>query len=548
VIGRSPENRNITGYSHVVDPEGSEDSIPELQDKLDRARDDGERAGLHDALGIRLAHDHRFEEALAECTRAVALRGALASTDPDVLPYLAISLTNQGGHLTVLGRYGEAVVAHVRALEILQQVGPSEPQSRGRMGYNACRLGVLLFTLNAPALAARFDGLALAIYLFLAETQPGYATRASSQLNALCLSLDGAARATATEQVTTTFDVPRLSAAGTPAFRTASYLSQWAAAAFDGGDIAHAIILARRTIVYCDLFPERRDDRSFSSLREENRRRATDWSAVLGPTVSTAADQREPDRRLWSITGRQLSGLVGELVQRGFASSDVYALGAGLARSGLYPARDCEYRCRPRLPQVFITYTWSENYVDLQVAVRSTLTFLEGLISEARPELDGSVVEQLVNEKLGFWIDFIFIDQSARRLVEEVREIIPRVIATADAHFVLSEKAILRSWCCYEIALFNQRQRPGEVRLRSFVGRSTNLNYQTFAQTEASQPEDKRTIERAIAELLPGGMSAFDALMMQASLLSDSFAFPAFAQSQAAIDEVRQSIDRWLAL
>jgi hypothetical protein len=25
-----------------VDPEGSEDSIPELQDKLDRARDDGE--------------------------------------------------------------------------------------------------------------------------------------------------------------------------------------------------------------------------------------------------------------------------------------------------------------------------------------------------------------------------------------------------------------------------------------------------------------------------------------------------------------------------
>lgn len=541
----------MSGYPHAVDLKDSENSIPELQNKLDRAQDEGERAGLHDALGIRLAHDHRLEEALAECTRAVALREALSSDDPGVLPYLAISLANQGGHLTALGRFGDAVAAHLRALEILQHVGSSDTQSRGRMGYNASRLGVLLFTLKAPALAARFDGFALAVYLFLAQTQPAYAAHAASQLNALCLSLDGAARTDADQQVAT-FDVQRLSAAGTPALRTASYLSQWAAAAFDAGDVAHAIFLARRTTVYCDLFPERRDDPSFSSLREENVRRATDWSAVIGPTVLPAGARHEPDRRLWSITGRQLSGLVGELVQRGFRSSDVYALGEGLARSGLYPARDCEYRCLPRLPQVFITYTWSENYVDLQVAVRSTLTFLEGLIREARPELDVSFVEQLVNEKLGFWIDFVFIDQSARRLVEEVREIIPQVIAAADAHFVLSDKAMLRSWCCYEVALFNQsvkRQlRPGDVRLRSFVGRSSSLNYQTFAQTEASQPEDKRTIERAITELLPGGMSAFDALMMQASLLSDSFAFPGFAQSQAAIEEVRQSIDRWLAL
>ena len=117
--------------------------------------------------------------------------------------YLAISLSSQGGQLTALGRYRDAVVAHVRALEILQQLGSTEPQSLARMGYNAERLGVLLFTLQEPSLAARFDGLALAVYLSLAEAQPRYSVRVSSQLNALCLSLDGAASATDAERLST---------------------------------------------------------------------------------------------------------------------------------------------------------------------------------------------------------------------------------------------------------------------------------------------------------------------------------------------------------
>ena len=243
--------------------------------------------------------------------------------------------------------------------------------------------------------------------------------------------------------------------------------------------------------------------------------------------------------------------MVGELAQRGFPPSDVYALGSRFARAGLYPARDCAYRCLPRLPQVFITYTWSDNYVDLQVAVRSALSYLGGLIREARPELNGDVVDRLVNERLGVWIDFVFIDQSARRLVEEVREVLPRAIAAADVHFVLSDTAMLRSWCCYEVALFNQpapAEPPWQGGLRSFVGRSASLNYQTFAQTEASQPEDKRTIEGAIIDRFPGGMSAFDALMMQASLLSDPFVSRGFAQPDRATEAVRQSIDRWLTL
>jgi hypothetical protein len=128
---------------------------------------------------------------------------------------------------------------------------------------------------------------------------------------------------------------------------------------------------------------------------------------------------------------------------------------------------------------VFITYTWSDNYVDLQVAVRSALNYLGGLIRRARPELDGNMVDELVSEKLGVWIDFIFIDQSSRRLVEEVRDVLPRAIAAADVHFVLSDTAMLRSWCCYEVALFNQTGPADEPRRRnlsSFVGRSVALN------------------------------------------------------------------------
>ena len=132
------------------------------------------------------------------------------------------------------------------------------------------------------------------------------------------------------------------------------------------------------------------------------------------------------------------------------------------------------------------------------------------------------------------------------------------MIKAADVHFVLSDTAILRSWCCYEVALFNKRQLTASVvdsgmrslnsGMRSFVGRSVNLNYQTFAQTQSSKPEDKLLIERSIAELFPDGMSSFNALMLQASLLFDPFVVTGFAQSTHANDTVRQSIDRWLTL
>jgi len=157
----------------------------------------------------------------------------------------------------------------------------------------------------------------------------------------------------------------------------------------------------------------------------------------------------------------------------------------------------------------------------------------------------------VVNQRLGVWIDFVFIDQSSRRLVEEVREVLPRALASADVHLVLSDTAMLRSWCCYEVALFNRPDSGGAARrhsLRSFIGRSRVQNYETFAQTSASQAADKYAIEQAIADSYPGGMSAFDFLLIQASMLSDSFVNRGFAQTQDAIDVVGRSVDAWLRL
>ena len=170
-----------------------DESIPALKDTLAQATDDRERAGLHDAIAIQLSRGGRLEEALEENTRAVALREELARGDPRELPLLAVSLSNQGGHLTALERYDDAIVSHLRALEIQSQLDWSAPQSLARLAFNASRLGALLSRLNQPALAARFDGLSLTLYQALAKEDSDYRARAASQLNALCLSLDRAA-------------------------------------------------------------------------------------------------------------------------------------------------------------------------------------------------------------------------------------------------------------------------------------------------------------------------------------------------------------------
>jgi hypothetical protein len=53
------------------------------------------------------------------------------------------------------------IVAHLQAIEAPDQMGSPDPPSLARIAHNPSRIGVLLFALNEPALAARFDGFAL---------------------------------------------------------------------------------------------------------------------------------------------------------------------------------------------------------------------------------------------------------------------------------------------------------------------------------------------------------------------------------------------------
>src|SRR5262249_45155539 len=137
--------------------------------------------------------------------------------------------------------------------------------------------------------------------------------------------------------------------------------------------------------------------------------------------------------------------------------SNVHDLAKQFRSRHIYPTRDYAHRMSARPPDIFITYDWREDFIDLQAAVRSRLSYVAKLIRERRPNLEPEAVERMVNEELGVWIDFLFIDQNARDISGEVRRVLPEVIDSAKLHFVLSETALLRSWCCYEVALFNRR-------------------------------------------------------------------------------------------
>jgi hypothetical protein len=674
-----------------------ERDIAELRAELDRSSDDGERAGILDALGIQLAYAERHEEALAACTRAVVLRERLAVDDQDIRPRLAASLGNQAIHLTRLGRTSEALRALSRSYDLVQKSGSFGGPVRTRLGVCAHEMSVLLADLHEPELAARFAAVAVVHYFAQAQDDPDTITYALGELGhfADCLDFLDGPRATrpladrdflgslapgskqaaellarrAHQSLTAgntseaisdatrvarycglfeaEFDIGMMALAAASWMRVATWSmtagggAAAAAAArdaamlfaaiadyddyaaelaeancvggllsarqdpkkattlLDAGAVAYAdlvrqdraqflpaladclqygyllsasrgarsakAILARLNRLYAEIS---RDPGSFAptgaTLRERRRFLAEQLSAgsarqakhvaeivALLEGLPAAAAPEPTDRRRWCCTGRQLSHLMGDLAAVGIRSSDVYTLGRRLRERNLYPARDFAHRCRPRDPQVFITYTWSENYIDLQEVIRRALDYLGDLVRQVRPHLDAAVIEELVNDKLGVWVDFIFIDQSARDVVSEVREVLPDVIAAADVHFVLSESALLRSWCCYEVALFNQRtptETSGARTLRSFVGPSRVLDYQGFAATSSTDPEDKRVIEESLRATYPGGLSGVELLLIQASMLSDPFVRRGPAQFGAAEQLVEVAIDKWLAL
>ena len=257
----------------------------------------------------------------------------------------------------------------------------------------------------------------------------------------------------------------------------------------------------------------------------------------------------EPDRRLWCTTARCLSRIVRELLDEGHRSTDVHTLARRLRETQSYPARDFGQHCLPRRPDLFVTYNWDENFVDLQEAIHSGMQGIAGMIHANRPELQRERIDRLCLDGIGIWIDFLFIDQNARDVLAEVNTVVPQAIDAADVHFVLSPTALSRAWCCYELALFHRRAmaEEGSPTLRSFVAPIGTVPYRGFSYAKTTSPGDKPVLEEWLRAHYPGGVDGVDALLMMSTLLSDSFVVSGDAWPKAAEATVTESVDKWLA-
>jgi hypothetical protein len=190
----------------------------------------------------------------------------------------------------------------------------------------------------------------------------------------------------------------------------------------------------------------------------------------------------------------------------------------------VYPARDFPQYCVPALPDVFFSYHSAQNFVDVQEIVWQAFDFAAQQLRHNRPDLTQTDLEPMISDEIRLWVDFMFIDQSARDLRKEL-DILPQLLQSANAHFVLGSKPLTRAWCCYEIALFNQRLAETDVsafpgrqgqRLGSYIAPSRNT-YFGWELTETSEIDDKIFIGERISAAFPGGFDGFNHIMQQAN-------------------------------
>jgi len=253
------------------------------------------------------------------------------------------------------------------------------------------------------------------------------------------------------------------------------------------------------------------------------------------------------ERRLWSITARGLSEFVGDLSHQGIWSSSVRTLQKTFREREIYPARDFAHRCQPVPPDAFLTYHSTQNFVDIQEIVWKACDFSARLLRERRPDLDEANLGTMIADGITFWVDFIFIDQTARDIRREL-DVLPTLLTATKAHFVLGAQPLTRSWCCYEIALFNQScaaDKADRVPLRSFIAPTTSI-YFGWGDTETSETEDKAFIEERITSRFPNGFEGFDHVMQQANgtaVLSATEINPSYPP--AALDSLASAAEYW---
>jgi tetratricopeptide (TPR) repeat protein len=556
----------------LIDPM---ESIEELRSKLAAASDEGEQSGLLDAIGIQLARQNRPLEALEYSTRALEIRSRLADGDVNAELPFASSLFNRAGHFRIMKRPEDAITSYALALKVCEG---HIAESHDRRFRYAEALANALGELGSHDMAARFQGLAVHVLIEAGVN----ANELNGALGALAGYLDSVDNDVPTRRLQLSLDSGLLSLQ-TASFVTAQQLSNYSTSEHLQGRLQEAIASATFTMRYCDLFAAE-DDR-FATLSIENLRLVASWSttapsgvslarlarlkdpvttpvpgakdrAALTYSARIAAKPNEPDRRVWCCSVRDFLLLIADLERLGIPSSDVHTLAMRLREKRIYPARDFSHRCQPRPPDIFISYDWRQNFVGLYNMIQGALVYMGQAIQQARPDLDSGLIRYLVFDEIGLWIDFVFIDQSARDVGAEVREIIPRVIDSSDLHFVLSDTALSRSWCCYELALFNKRPLGPSSQyetggllawpLRSFVTQNQAQPFRSFRQSATTTPADKEIIEKYLGEEFPEGIEGVDLLLTQAGTLDKSVT-PQFAVPPGAKEMMLDAVDKWLA-
>lgn len=259
------------------------------------------------------------------------------------------------------------------------------------------------------------------------------------------------------------------------------------------------------------------------------------------------------DRRLWSLTMRGLSEMIGDFQEIGISASDVHTLARRFRELDVYPARDFESRCTPGPPDIFITYDWRYDFFDLQEAAYNGLLYIRDELSRHQPSIDAINYESWLFDELTFWIDFVFINQSARDVRTEL-DVMPDLIDSSKVHFALSHTALTRAWCCYELALYNKRfleprpeTGPPPAPLLGSLLAPMPLGYRGWADAESSVAQDKVFLEEQLNDLYPGGTLGVDSLMIQASLVGERIYEAANpVQTGLAVEQAMTVGDGWL--
>lgn len=248
---------------------------------------------------------------------------------------------------------------------------------------------------------------------------------------------------------------------------------------------------------------------------------------------------------MWSATLRGLTDFIHDLYRANVPPTAVRLLQAILKDHDIYPAVHFERHCQPAPPDVFFTYHSAQSFVDVHYLVKKAFKFAAELLTGRRDDLDWKVVERMQTDGIRLWVDFMFVDQTARDIRQEL-DVLPRLLEQSRAHMVLGDLPLTRSWCCYEIALFNQDcATANNQELRSFIA-PTRKVYFNWELTETSEEQDKTFIGERIAAEFPNGFEGFTHIMRQASasaVLSTTEENPSYPP--AALDSLAEAASDW---